>query len=207
MSQTIKDKILEQTEKLFHKYGVRSVSMDDIARNLSISKKTIYQYFKDKDELVVMVSQAHVDRDKMEFREVISLATNAIDEMFRLSSCIRHHISDMNPSRLFDLQKFHPKAWQIWLSYKNEFIRNTIYDVINRGKKEGYFRANLDADILAIFRVESVEMSFDDQIFPHSKFNFTEVQMMLFDHFVHGLMTVKGLELYESLLNSNKNEI
>lgn len=205
MSSTIKQKILEQTEQLFHKYGIRSVSMDDIARQISISKKTIYQYFKDKDDLVCKVSQEHIDKDKQDFEVAIGTATNAIDELFKLSKCIRSHVSQINPSMLFDLQKFHPNAWEIWLAYKNVFIRNTIVDVIQRGKKEGYFRAGLNAEILATYRVESIELTFNDQIFPRDQFNFTEVQMMLFDHFVHGLMTVKGIELYENLLNLNTN--
>lgn len=200
----IKDKILEVTDGMFHSYGIRSVSMDDIAREISISKKTIYQYFKDKDDLVIQVTLAHIETDKNGLKEVIDQSIHAIDELFRLSLCIRNQIKNINPSLLFDLQKFHPKAWQAWIAYKTDFIKESILLVINRGREEGYFRANIDAEILATYRVETIEMIFDDKIFPRKKFDFTEVQMMLFDHFVHGLMTVKGLEIYDRLIETNK---
>lgn len=206
MTENTKDKILQNAESLFQRYGIRSVSMDDIARELSISKKTIYQYFKDKDELVTLITEAHIDRERREMKEVKAEATNAIEELFKLSHCIREHIKDINPSMLFDLQKYHPRAWALWLEYKSVFIKGTILDVIARGKQEGYFRAAVDAEILATFRVESIELSFDTKIFPTNKFDFTEVQMMLFDHFVHGLMTIKGQELYDSLIHAKTYE-
>ncbi|MDW3209373.1 MAG: TetR/AcrR family transcriptional regulator [Reichenbachiella sp.] len=206
MINNTKEKILENTEALFNKYGVRSVSMDDIARELSISKKTIYQFFKDKDELVTLITKGHIDRERSEMATVKSTAENAIDELFKLSHCIREHVKEINPSMLFDIQKYHPSAWALWLEYKNVFIKNTILDVIARGKSEGYFRPELDAEIISTFRVESIELSFDEKIFPRDKFDFTEVQMTLFDHFVHGLMTVKGLELYDSLIDAKSYE-
>lgn len=180
--------------------------MDDIARELTISKKTIYQYFKDKDELVTLITEAHISKDRTELSEIIANASDAIDELFKLSHCIRNHIKDVNPSMLFDLQKYHPNAWALWLDYKSVFIKGTILDVITRGKKEGYFRESIDAEILATYRVEAIEMTFNEKMFPADKFDFTEVQMMIFDHFVHGLMTVKGQELYDSLIDAKSYE-
>lgn len=180
--------------------------MDDIAREISVSKKTIYQFFKDKDELVSLMTEAHIKRDQSEVVAVIDQARDAIDELFKLSQCVREHIKDVNPSLLFDLQKYHPSSWALWLEYKNVFIKNSIFDVITRGKNEGYFRENIDAEILATFRVEAIEMTFNDKMFPPDKFDFAEVQMMVFDHFVHGLMTVKGQELYDSLIDAKSYE-
>ena len=79
--QDIKDKILKGSEELFMKYGVRSISMDDVARHLSISKKTIYHHFVDKDEIVMKVSQAHCDRNLIESDSISASAENAIDEL------------------------------------------------------------------------------------------------------------------------------
>ena len=191
---------------LFHKFGARSVSMDDIASELAISKKTIYHYFKDKDEIVTLVTSQSIEREIKEFSGVVVMSKDAIDELFNISKCIRKSMSQINPSLLFDLKKYHPEAWDLWLNFKNGYIENMILDVIARGKSEGYFRESIDAEILATFRVESVEMAFNATIFPPNKFNFTEVHMMLFDHFVHGLMTVRGLEIYDGLINSKIDE-
>ena len=111
----------------------------------------------------------------------------------------------MNPALLFDIQKYHPRSWDLWIDYKNNYIRNYVLKSIERGKREGFFRSTLDAETLATFRIETVQMSFDDRIFPHDKFNFTEVQMTLFDNFVHGLLTVKGHEIYQNLIKSQVN--
>ena len=206
MSNDTKEKILEIAEGLFNRYGVRSVSMDDIARELSISKKTIYQYFKDKDELVSLFAKAHIERNRIEVDTARDETGNAIEEMFKLSACIRDHVKTVNPSMIFDLQKYHPKAWSYWLAYKSEFIKGTILDTIARGKVEGYFREDLNAEILATYRVETIEMTFDGRVFPREKFDFTEVQMTLFNHFVRGLMTMKGQQLYDSLIDAKSYE-
>ncbi|MEO1052536.1 MAG: TetR/AcrR family transcriptional regulator [Bacteroidota bacterium] len=199
----IKEKILEAAGELFAKYGVRSVTMDDIARSIAVSKKTIYQYFKDKDEIVTMATQAHMEAEKKDYDRIFSNASNAIEELARVLVCFRKHLSEMNPSWLFDLQKYHHNAWKVWLSFKNGFIHNSIEKNLKRGVAEGYFRSNLNTNILATFRVEQVQMTFDDRVFPRNKFDFTEVQLQLFDHFVYGLITDKGRELYEEYQKTN----
>ena len=108
----IEEKIIAGAGDLFHRYGIRSVSMDDIARHLSISKKTIYQYYKDKDEIVSLALKQHMDQQKTEYNEIFSKGANAIEELARVSQCMRKDFKDMNPSLLFDMQKYHPNAWK-----------------------------------------------------------------------------------------------
>ena len=201
----ISQKILEIADSLFHKYGIRSISMDEIARELSISKKTIYQYFKDKDDIVYQVTVRNIKLDKEEFEEVFQSSKDAIDELLKISQCIRVKLKEINPSLLFDINKYHPRSWELWIEYKNHFMKNHIFRSIERGMKEGFFRKDLNAEVLAKLRIEQVEMSFDERVFPRTEFNFLEVQMALFDHFVHGLLTVKGQEIYENLTKSSVN--
>jgi AcrR family transcriptional regulator len=182
----VAENILEKADNLFHKFGIRSISMDEIARELGISKKTIYQFFKDKDDIVYK-------------------SEDAIDELIKVSLCLRKNLNRINPSLLFDIQKYHSRSWDLWLDYKNNFIKGYVLKSIERGKREGYFRAEIDAETLATFRIEQVQMSFDDRVFPHTKFDFTEVQMALFDHFVHGLLTMKGHKIYEKLIKAQIN--
>ncbi len=192
-----KERILRGAEEIFMRYGVRSVSMDDIARHLSISKKTIYQYFADKDEVVTLVAIAHLSHEEKEFEEVFTKSKNSIDEMVGLSKCLRTNLTRINPSMLFDLQKYHPKAWASWLSFKNEFMRKSIKRSIARGIDEGNFRPEIDPEILATSRLEQVEMGFRDDLFPRDKFDFMEVQIQLLEVFIYGLLTEKGRKLYQ----------
>jgi AcrR family transcriptional regulator len=203
---TTKQLLLDKAEALFHKYGVRSISMDEIAREMNMSKKTLYQYFEDKDDIVTQTTEQHVEREKLDFNEIFESSEDAIDELIKMSVCFRKNLTGLNPSLLFDLQKYHPKAWDKWINFKTEFIKNSVARTIERGMDEGYFRPNLNAEILAIFRMEQVEMTFNDKIFDPKKFDFTEVQMMLLDHFVHGLFTVKGQEIFDDLIKNDLNE-
>lgn len=193
----MKDKIIEGAEKLFFQYGVRSVSMDDVARELSVSKKTLYQYFTNKEELVTEVARTHLITEKEQFTCFAQTSQNALEELFSISKCLREHMQEMNPALLYDLQKYHPEAWNYFLSYKNDFIRGNVINNIRRGKSEGYYRSEIDENVLAIIRVETIQMSFDQRIFPKATYDLTTVQMQIFDHFVHGLLTPAGNEVYQ----------
>ncbi len=198
----MKEKIIEGASQLFMRYGFRSVTMDDIASHLAISKKTIYQFFKNKDELVTTISSSHMDMEKDDYSRIEGGSTNAIEEIFEVSNCFREHMHEMNPKILFELRKYHPDAWAVYTRFKTEFIKNHIVRNIERGISEGYYREELDPEVLATFRVEQVEMIFDVQKFPKDRFDFHHVQMQLFDHFVHGLLTPKGKELLNNYLKS-----
>jgi AcrR family transcriptional regulator len=198
----IRKKILKGAESLFMKYGVRSISMDDIARHLSVSKKTLYQHFADKEDIVTMTCQVHIEEMSREFNDIQKSAKNAIDELAKISVCLRVSSEEMNPSLLFDLQKYHPRAWSVWLNHKNNFIRETVIRNLRQGIEEGYFRPEIDKEVIATVRLEMVQLPFDDQLFPPSRFKLTEVQMQIFDHFVYGITTEKGRKLYQKYKES-----
>jgi TetR/AcrR family transcriptional regulator, cholesterol catabolism regulator len=201
-----KEKILKGAEELFTKYGVRSISMDDIARHLSVSKKTLYQHFADKEDIVTMACKNHLERHTKEFDAIKDNAKNAIDELAKLSVVLKQNMQDMNPSLLFDLQKYHPKAWGEWVNHKNKFIRASVERNLKQGIEEGYFRAEINAKVIAAVRLELVQMAFDEEIFPREQFRLTEVQMQIFDHFVYGLVTDKGRKLYQKYKDVNNHQ-
>lgn len=193
----IKGKIIAGANELFMKYGIRSVTMDDIARHLGISKKTIYQSFSEKDEIVSAVTKMHCDMWEHKTIEIAKSTANAIEELLRFSVLFRDQMRRMNPNLMFDMYKYHRQTWDEWSQYKASVIKQRVIDTINRGKNEGYFRKEVNAEILGTFRVEQLEMAFDSSIFPHDKFSFEDVQMQLFDHFIYGCLTRKGTDLYE----------
>lgn len=195
--QNIKDKILKGSEELFMKYGVRSISMDDIARHLSVSKKTLYQHFVDKDELVTMMSKAFLEKDKRQYEAITAISKNAVDELSKISILLKQDMEELNPSLLFDLQKFHPKAWNLWQEFKEKFIQESMVRNLKQGIEEGYFRPEINPDIIAVARLVMIESSFNDQVFPKERFNFVEVNWQIFDFFVHGMCTEKGKKLYQ----------
>lgn len=192
-----KDKILESAKELFIRYGIRSVTMDDVAKEASMSKKTLYQYFDNKDTLVVETARNHFEKEAKDFDEIHSKAVDAIDEILLVTQCLRQHIFKMNPSLLLDMQKYHGKAWDEYLNFKHAIIQGHIKRNIERGIKEGFFRDGLNAEIMSIIRVEQVQLVFNSKVFPNDKFDFPTIQLQLMDHFIHGLLTDKGRDKYE----------
>ena len=192
----IKEKIQKGAEDLFMRYGVRSISMDDIARHLSVSKKTLYQHFTDKEDIVTITCKAHLDRNQHDFESIRKTAKNAIEELAQLSVCLKRNMQDMNPSLLFDLQKYHPKAWNVWLNHKTKFIRESVVRNLKQGIEEGNFRPEIDPEVMAAARLEMVQVAFNEDIFPRERFRLPDVHMQMFDHFVYGLVTDKGRKLF-----------
>ena len=109
-------------------YGIRTVTMDDISRDLGISKKTIYQYFKDKKDLVNTITALHLDIEKSRFESTELRSENSVHELILISQCLRESIKDMRMNVLNDLQKFYPEAWKMFENFK----RNTMLCSITR---------------------------------------------------------------------------
>jgi AcrR family transcriptional regulator len=191
-----KEKILKGAEDLFMRYGVRSVSMDDIARHLAVSKKTLYQHFADKDDLVMMVSKAILERHTVEFESIRVSTENPVEDLAKISLCMKKNMEGLNPALLFDLQKYHAKAWNLWLDFKNKYIRESVIVNLKKGMADGYIRTDIDSEVMAALRIEQVQLAFNQDVFPRERFNLAEVQVQIFDHFVFGLVTEKGRKLY-----------
>lgn len=193
---------MQDAEDLFVRYGVRSVTMDDVAREVSMSKKTLYQYFDNKDKLVSEVALSHLEKEKKEFEEIADISQDAIHEIFLVTMCLRKHVFKMNPSLLYDMQKYHAEAWGHYLEFKNTTVRGNIERNISRGIDEGYFRSEIDPRVLSILRVEQVQLAFNTKIFPQDEFDFAGVQLQILNHFIHGLLTEVGREKYKEHLQS-----
>lgn len=197
-----REEIIQTAENLFLAYGVRSVTMDDISKKLAISKKTIYQHYKDKDEIVCRVTQRFLEREKMMVAEIKEKSQGAIHELVMVSKYLREHLQNINPSVLFDLQKYHRGAWSIYLKFKEKVFLYAIEETLVRGIEEGVFMKDINIHILSILRVEEIQMLFDEDIFPRDKFHFEEVQMQLFEHFTRGILTRKGADLMNQYTES-----
>jgi TetR/AcrR family transcriptional regulator, cholesterol catabolism regulator len=205
--QDIRDKILEGTEMLFTKYGIRSVSMDDIARHLSVSKKTLYQHFADKDELVYRMSERYLARTSKNYEEIKNTSGNSVEELSRISVRMKQDFENMNPSLLFDLQKFHSRAWSLYNQHKSEVISQSVEQNIVQGIRDGLFRGDLNPNVLARLRIAMMESGFNEHVFPREQFNFIEVQTQIFELFVYGMCTDKGRKLYQQYIKNNNPQL
>jgi TetR/AcrR family transcriptional regulator, cholesterol catabolism regulator len=189
------DRIKIEAHKLFMQYGLRSVSMDDIASGLGISKKTIYQFYQDKDSLVDDViatlinhNQMCCDNDKLKSEDAIHEIFLAIDMMLEM-------FKSMNPSILFDMHKYYPNAFQIFLKHRDGYLFTVIKENIKRGIEEGLYRENLKVDVMARFRVESMMLPFNPEFQLKVKESLVGVEEEITIHFLYGLVSPKGYKL------------
>lgn len=202
-------RIKEQAKALFTKYGIRSVSMDDIAGDLGMSKKTIYQCFADKDELVDAVVEQDIRDMQSDCTFCFNESANAIDEIFMTMDRILDHFSDLNPMLLYDLHKFHFNSFKKFKENKDTFLLEVIRKNILRGINEGLYRPDLNVEVLSRYRLESMMAPFNIDVFPPSKFNLAEVTLVIIEHFVFGLTTLEGYNLilqYQSERTKKKKD-
>jgi AcrR family transcriptional regulator len=190
-----KTRIITESKALFMKLGIRSVSMDDIASQLGISKKTIYQLFADKDELVDQIIEADIQQIQTDCNKCCETSIDAIDEIFKTMEMIVAQFRNMNPMVIFDLQKYHHRSFEKFMQHRNTFLLEIITNNLERGLKEGLYRENIKIDILARFRLESMMLAFNMDLFPPTTFNALEVTLEIIQHFLYGLSTEKGYQL------------
>jgi TetR/AcrR family transcriptional regulator, cholesterol catabolism regulator len=196
----VRQRIIDKSQELFFRYGIKAVTMDDIARELGISKKTIYQHFEDKDAIVLAGVTAHFDEERCQSEELQAKAPDPIAEVVMASEQMRQMLTGMNPTMIFDLKRYYPQAWASFTEFKNDFILDNIRTNLKKGIQLGLYRKDINVEVLALLRNEQVELGFDPQIYPPQKFNMLDVQLSLLDHFLRGVVTDEGLKLYENYL-------
>lgn len=192
-----KERIAVKAEELFMQFGIRSVSMDDIANNLGMSKKTLYQYYADKDELVEAVVNTHINEVEGDCMTCRKEAKDAIHEIFLTMEHIMAEFSNMNPMLLYDLEKFHFKAYNRFKDYKDKFLLQIIRNNIEWGIKDELYREDLNIDVLSKYRIESIMIPFNVAVFPPGKYNLGKTSEIMIENFTYGLATIKGHKLIQ----------
>jgi AcrR family transcriptional regulator len=198
----LRERILQVSMGLFYQYGIKSITMDDIARELGISKKTIYQYFKDKDQIVCEVTNTHMVREQSCIQEFNETAKDPIDELVHISKKLRQTFQMMHPSLLFDLKKYHPNAMKYFSKFMEECVLGSVRDNLENGKKMGLYRPEINPDIISKLRIKEAELVFDGNSFPMGQYDLPEVQGQFFDHFMYGIVSDSGNKLLKKYLKT-----
>lgn len=187
-------KILEQVSQLFMQYGIKSLTMDDIARHLGISKKTLYQSFSDKADLVSQGMQLHIDKEGCAITSIQEKSQNAIEEMFLISQHVSTHLQTLHPSILFDMQKYYPDAFAKFNDYKLKMIMSSIARNLKEGIEQGLYRDNLNIPIVAGLYVGRMDILFDQNLFPSSTYSPKDVYFEAIRYHIRGIASEKGIE-------------
>jgi AcrR family transcriptional regulator len=201
----LKNRIISGAETLFLTYGVKSITMDEIAKHLGISKKTIYQHVSDKDALVTLAVKLSMENQESQVELIHATAKDPIDEVLKLSEYMRALFSNMNPFLLMEIQRYYPKAYESYLGFKEACIINSLAENLKWGIAMGYYRPHINIDILSRMRMEQVEWGFNPRIFKEGKY-FSDVQIQLLEHFLYGICTLKGHKLINKYKEIHEDE-
>lgn len=199
-SEAAKERILLTSMEMFKKFGIKSVTMEDIAKKLGISKKTIYAFFKDKDELIENAAKRQLEIDKAALEQIARESSSIIMHLIKISELVKQRFSEFHPAMIYDLQKYYPKAWQLYVSHRQDCQEHFLINALEQGIREGVFRPNINVKALARMRLFQIELAFNPDVFPASEFDLLQVQMQFFEHFIYGLCTEKGYEALKSAL-------
>lgn len=179
------------------KYGIRSVSMDDIARELGMSKKTLYQYVVSKADLIKKILESNEFHTKCLYREDRN-ATNAIDELLEISVEVARDLKKYNPSVLYDLQKYYPEVIRPFFERRHNAVLSFIKDNLLKGIGQNIFRADLDVDLIAQLYIKKLEGVHDFLFNGEKPYTFEQILTVMFENHIRGICNENGIKYYEN---------
>lgn len=197
-------KILNLAKAKFMRYGIRSVSMDDIARDLGMSKKTLYEHFRTKQGLVETISLEFIEMDKKAITEIHDGSDNALDEIVQVARYVIQTLRKVPEITLYDMKKYYHGCWSHFDRFHKEFIYNIIHANIERGKEEGLYRKDADAEILAHLYVGKSMLITDQDVFPMNEYPKPDLFRQLILYHIHGLASDRGLNRLETYLKKQE---
>lgn len=187
---------------MYRKYGIKSVTMDDIARELVISKKTLYQMWPDKDSLVAGVMDLEYEHGYSCVKKLMEKGMNAIDELLEVNRFVSFHLKNYSPAFDYDLKKYYPEIFRKVQIQRRDLMYRNILANMQKGKNEGIYRADLDEEIIARLHVSRMESMHENSMFTIEDFMNGRVFRELFIYHIRGIANEKGIEFLE--LNMHK---
>lgn len=201
-----KNYILKNVGELYMKHGIRAVTMDMVAAEFGISKKTLYQYFKDKKDLIDQVINYYLDRSVLDIK--MQCPGNSIDRIFSIRNHVAQLLKQFNNNLEFDLKKSYPDLYEKVHALKRKSIFKHTVKNINDGIDSGLFRAELEPEFIAKLQVGRMlyTLNPDNEIFDISETTSLALFDKVLDYHMHAICTPKGLEYYRKQLNNIQNE-
>lgn len=194
--------ILHGCEQAFRRFGVRAISMADLARELGVSKKTLYVYVKDKADLVRQVFTGMCRRQESAMEAIDSGHDNAMEALIASSNFIQEELRGMHPSVLFDLSKYYPEAHQALERHKQSTMQGVLLRNIQRGQAQGLYREDVDPNVIAALHLAMVQFMTDPETLRQLGQPLSALQLQLHAYHLYGIASPKGLEYLRDRLHT-----
>ena len=196
-----KEKIVNGALELYKRMGVKSVNMDKVATNLGISKKTLYVYFDNKQDLVNHCFQKHYDLVSEMINTTAAQFENAIDELFAIDESCSLVMKQTNPYLLGELKRYYPNTWALIEQLKQKVLFNIMKKNLNKGVEQGIYRKEIDVDIIAKLMINRIDALINEEVFPLTHYDFRKLLTEIRIYHLRGIATIKGINYLEQKIN------
>lgn len=191
------ENIIIKVSAMFLEFGIRSVSMDDICKEMGISKKTLYQYVTNKPDLVEKILDYQEKEKNAAINELLDKDMNAIDVLIAVSLYISQMFKEFNPTMNFDLHKYYPDIIKACTIRKKETVMKEIERNLKFGIEQGLYREDLDIELIASLYVQKIKDLHDPEFLATGKFPFEKIFKVMFENHIRGIANEKGIKYFE----------
>lgn len=196
--------IIQKATEIFMQYGIKSVNMDDIARHLGISKKTLYKYVSDKKELVRKGMDMHCCAEDEFIVAIEKQGLNAIDENFEIMKFLSSMLKTLHPSIMFDMEKYHPEIWKEMKESRKQMTYGVVKRNLEKGKREGLYREDLDPTLIATLYINSIDVIFNFKNNPEMNLSILDQYLEVFRYHIRGIASTEGVQYLIKKVNEQK---
>jgi hypothetical protein len=199
----MKEKVLEKATEMFLTFGFKSVTMDDLANEMGISKKTIYAHFENKTKLVEESTTYLFDSISSGIDSICALNKNPIEELLVIKKFVMQHLKDEKSSPQYQLQKYYPKIYMNIRNCQFEMMQDCVVNNIKKGVEMGIYRENLNIDFVSRIYFSGVTSIKDFKLFPSDRFPIDKLQDDYLEYHLRGIITPEGRKILNQHINSN----
>ncbi len=205
MKMELESRICDKVEQLFLRFGIKSVSMDDISQALGISKKTLYQMVPNKAGLITAILDRLLEEEHELVAELKGTAKDPIHELVLMAKHVASNLKRMSPAAIYDLKKYYVEEWQAIEQERSDLILRDIRNNLEKGMQQDLYRDDLDPDLLSQLYLRMATFIIDEKIFESPVSKREQLYSEFVKYHIRGISTSKGIRLlnkYEYLLNS-----
>jgi len=197
------EQIIQQARDIFMRYGLRSVTMDDICRELGISKKTLYQFVSDKNDLIHKILSQDIRNDEQRMCEWQVVNLSAIEELLAIQKMVGEKFKNMHSSILYDLKKYYPESWNLVIQHRTGFIIKSVEENILRGREQGLYRTDFNEKVISRMYATRMEAIFDPHVFEGLNLNPAEIYFESMAYHIRAIATPEGVRQFEHALTTH----
>jgi len=201
----MKEKIIRKASEMFMSLGFKSVTMDDIASEMGISKKTIYTHFGNKENIVDVVTDVIFEQVSQEIDCICALEKNPIEELYEIKKCVLEHMRNEKTSPWHQLQKYYPAIYQKIKGKQFNFMQDCVVENLNRGLEQKLYRENIDVQFVSRIYYNGIVGIKEDNIFPSTMFEPTLLHEMFLEYHLRGIVTPEGRKILNQIIHSNQD--